>query len=265
MAYSLCEAGRLWHVDRYSKLGPLLAARIAKEETATVPGVGIILQPGSQGFHPTPTGWYVNPSYLPPFLLQYFAHNDPSSPWKSVLASLPSAVQTSGGFAMDWMSVTADTGLAPSAPPATVAALPAGQTGPTPIGSYDAIRVYLWLGMSDPKTPFVSQTLHLLPGMANYLSHNMTPPLQVGPEGQALNPNGPAGFSAAVIPYLHVLGHKADEKNQADRLAALLDPATGLYGHEGMYYDQNLVLFEEGWNSGRFRFDGDGSLHVKWK
>jgi endo-1,4-beta-D-glucanase Y len=140
MAYSLCEAGRLWHVDRYSKLGTVLAARIAQQEVVSVPSVGTVLLPGSQGFHPSPTTWYVNPSYLPPFLLEYFAHANPQSPWGAVLASLPAAVESRGGFAMDWMAVKADAGLQPSPPPGVAAALKEGETAPTPMGSFDAIR-----------------------------------------------------------------------------------------------------------------------------
>lgn len=105
-----------------------------------------------------------------------------------------------------------------------------------------------------------------LRGMATYLSNGaVTPPLQVGPEGQILNPAAPPGFSAAVIPYLHALNRKDAEKAQMTRLAATLDAGSGLYGHDGMYYDQNLALFALGSVEGRFRFEANGELRVKWK
>lgn len=113
MAYTLCEAGRLWHVDRYSKLGATLASRVAHEEIVTTASTGSFMIPGGQGFHPAPTNWYVNPSYLPPSLLIYFSHRDPMGPWGQVLASMPDVVRTSGGFAMDWMLVGQDIGVAP--------------------------------------------------------------------------------------------------------------------------------------------------------
>jgi len=167
---------------------------------------------------------------------------------------------------MDWMQASADTGLQPSAPPGVVAALQQGQTPPVPVGSYDAIRVYLWAGMADAHTPHLAQVFSSLRGMATYLSEgHVTPPLQVGPEGQVLQPASPPGFSAAVIPYLHALNRKQEEKTQATRLAATLDSQSGLYGREGQYYDQNLALFQEGFSTGRFRFEADGKLHVKWK
>jgi endoglucanase len=165
---------------------------------------------------------------------------------------------------MDWLVGNTDTGVVPSPPPSVMATLPSDQTPPMPLGSYDAIRVYLWAGIADPKTPHLAQELAALRGMGGYLSKNPVPPLSVGPEGQIVNPNGPVGFSAAVIPYLHLLGSKS-EAVQSDRLKAALDPATGLYGHDGMYYDQNLAMFAEGWSTGRFSFDSHGQLRLKWK
>jgi endo-1,4-beta-D-glucanase Y len=166
---------------------------------------------------------------------------------------------------MDWMSASTDTGIVASAPPGIVAALPQGQAAPTPVGSFDAIRVYLWAGLADPQTPHVREELASLHGMASYLSQHVAPPRQVGPEGQILNADGPAGFSAAVIPYLDSLGQTSAKKAEVDRLGALLDEKSGLYGKDGPYYDQNLVLFEDGWSTGRFRFDKGGELHAKWK
>ena len=74
-----------------------------------------------------------------------------------------------------------------------------------------------------------------------------------------------AGFSAAVVPYLHALGMKDQEKQQMDRLAATKDKGSGLYGHGGDYYDQNLAMFATGWGEHRFQFEADGRLRVKWK
>ena len=77
--------------------------------------------------------------------------------------------------------------------------------------------------------------------------------------------DGPVGFSAAVVPYLHALNMKQQEKLQTDRMAAMYDSARGLYGRDGLYYDQNLVLFEKGWTEERLRFDRQGRLKVKWR
>ena len=41
--------------------------------------------------------------------------------------------------------------------------------------------------------------------------------------------------------------------------------STGLYGRNAAYYDQNLILFATGWKDGRFRFDRNGRLKLKWQ
>jgi endoglucanase len=52
---------------------------------------------------------------------------------------------------------------------------------------------------------------------------------------------------------------------QVERLAATKDAASGLYGKNASYYDQNLALFANGWVEERYRFDRDGKLRVKSK
>lgn len=260
MAYTLCEAGRLWHADRFAKLGEVLASRVARQELVLVTGVGTTLQPGSEGFHPQPGTWFLNPSYLPPMLLAYFAHRQPQTPWNEALASLPELVGSEGGFVMDWLK--AENGAVK--PSATPAAAQEGKKEASPLGSYDAIRVYLWMGLADSRTRGVRESLEHMRGMALYLGGHGTPPLSVDPGGKVLNGDAPAGFSAAVIPYLHALRLKDLQKAQTDRLLATKDPQSGLYGHNGSYYDQNLALFATGWAEQRFRFESDGKLHVAW-
>lgn len=257
MAYALCEAGRLWKVPRYEKMGELMAARVAEREIVRFPGVGAVLIPGTEGFHPDARSWLVNPSYMPPELLEYFARRSPAGPWKDVLASLPVILRTKGGFAMDWMRTEAG-GVQP-APGAS------GGVAGVPVGSYEAIRVYLWLGMANPRTDGVKLSLAELGGMAAYLKSHTTPPSAVDPAGNVLVKDAPVGFSAAVIPFLRAQGMKKEEQTQQDRLVALRDPKTGLYGKDGAYYDQNLALFATGWTEERFRFEADGRLLLKSK
>lgn len=101
--------------------------------------------------------------------------------------------------------------------------------------------------------------------MATYLKAHITPPEKVDFQGQVLSTNAPPGFSAALIPYLHALGLKQQEKLQIDRLAATKVSTTGLYGPSAAYYDQNLALFSTGWSEQRYRFDRDGNLKVRWR
>jgi len=256
MAYALCEAGRLWKSSRYENMGKSMAARVAEREAVKVPGVGVVLIPGPEGFHPDAKTWFVNPSYAPPALLAYFAKRDPAGPWKDGLASLPAVLHTQGGFAMDWMTAGPG-GVQASLPPPGIAAV-------VPMGSYDAIRVYLWLGIADPKTDGVKQSMVEMKGMAMYLKGHTFPPESVTSAGKALGGNAPVGFSAAVIPFLRTQGMKKEEQVQENRLMSLRNGKSGLYGREAAYYDQNLALFATGWVEERFRFDMDGRLRLKW-
>jgi endoglucanase len=263
LAYSLLEAGRLWKEPRYTALGRSLLARIATEEVVLIPGVGTTLAPGAHGFHTDSDHYILNPSYLPLPLLVALAREVPDGPWRAVASELPDLIGrgAQAGFAMDWIAAGPD-GVHPSPPPSDRSA---GQREAHAGGSYDAIRVYLWLGMSDPGTAGVRQMQSSLSGMANYLKSAPAPPLEVDGQGSVMKPDGPVGFSAAVLPYLVSRGMKLQARVQTDRMAALLDPATSLYGRQASYYDQNLALFSTGWNEERFRFERDGSLRLKWK
>jgi endoglucanase len=262
IAYSLLEAGRLWHEPRYEALGKSVAARVAQEEVVFVPGLGATLIAGNSGFHPSPDTWILNPSYLPLPVLTRLAAALPDGPWVSVIASMgPMLARGSGsGWAMDW--VAAGSSIRAIATPGEFVAAKAN----APIlGSYDAIRVYLWLGISAPATPGRADLLSYLPGMANYLKTQGAPPSKVDSNGRVVDSASPVGFSAAVAPYLAAMGMASQAKTQMDRVAEAKDSSTGLYGNDARYYDQNLVLFSMGWAEERYRFDATGMLQVKWK
>ena len=262
MAYDLIEGGRLWHDDRLTKLGDVMLDRIAHSEIALSQTLGTVVLPGPAGFQPQPNTLVLNPSYAPPQVLARLKDEQPAGPWGAVLDALPGLIGAAApnGFVMDWISSGAT-----NAPSATPAELATGKTGLTPVGSYEAIRVYLWLGLADKGTPGVQQSLQYCNGMGHYMQGNLTPPLQIDSTGKVLNPDGTVGFSAAIIPFLTVTGRKNEAQAQATRLQASVDTATGLYGHSAEYYDQNLALFSTGWSEGRFRFDREGRLKLKWK
>jgi endoglucanase len=169
---------------------------------------------------------------------------------------------------MDW--VTAGGGIAATAAPGQggrgdILASDKDGTLGKPAGSYDAIRVYLWLGMASPETPGVQESLTGIAGMAAYMKSHPAPPRRMDEKGTVVEADGPVGFSGAVVPYLHSLSMKKEEKSQMDRMAAMYDSARGIYGRDGMYYDQNLVLFAKGWTEERLRFDRQGRLKVQWR
>ena len=99
-----------------------MAARIAQEEVASVPGLGTTLIAGARGFHPDAKTWILNPSYLPLPVLRRLAAVTPQEPWKAVMASLnPLLAKGCGaGYAMDWVVADID-GVHPSMTPAQLA------------------------------------------------------------------------------------------------------------------------------------------------
>jgi endoglucanase len=262
MAYTLVEAGRLWKAPAYTNLGRRMMAQIAKSEVADLPGFGLMLMPGPIGYQHGQV-WTLNPSYLPLFIFDRLATIDPSGPWREVAINIPRLLQQSArhGFAMDWVDYVPGDGFYPTPP------IHADGTTPDPaLGSYDAIRVYLWAGMLDGSGKTRFEMLSAVPAMSVYLANHDAPPEKVSDLGIPLAQDGPVGFSAAVLPYLRAFGNLSRESaQQTIRLSSMRDATTGLYGKDLAYYDQNLALFATGFLDGRFRFGPGGELKVEWK
>ena len=159
---------------------------------------------------------------------------------------------------MDWVAYNTKSGFAPASGPGQMSSAGA-------VGSYDAIRVYLWAGMADSASAGSRALLEALDGMEAYLGSHAVPPERVASDGSAVGANGPVGFSAALLPYLDAVGKTRSLEQQQTRVNAARNMATGLYGQGQAYYDQNLVMFGKGWEQHRFRFGSEGELKVTWK
>ena len=250
MAYTLLEAGKAWNEQRYTKIGSALAQHIAEQEVVQVPGLGSTVIPGPTGFQHG-NSYRLNASYVPLQLILGLGYFMPDGPWEKVASMVPTVVSDSAphGFVSDWTEFKIDAGL---------------QTTPT-IGSYDAIRVYLWAGMLDPATPHRDVLLQSLSGMATYLHTNAIPPAKVRPDGTIEDPKGPVGFSAALLPYAAALREDQIQDQQLSRMKSELKTKTGLFGAPPRYYDQNLALFGLGFLQRQFWFNPQGVLKLKWK
>jgi endoglucanase len=264
MAYTLVEAGRLWKAPAYSNQGRQMMALIAKSEVADLPGFGLMLLPGPTGYHhqtgPRMQSWTLNPSYLPLFVFERLASEDPAGPWQHIALGIPGFLRQSAvhGYAMDWVNYVPGDGFYPVGPhPENNAEMP--------VGSYDAIRVYLWAGMIDGGDKQKEEVLGAIPAMSTYLVDHDSPPEKVSDLGIPMAQDGPAGFSAAVLPYLMSYpGKEKPRARQTIRLSMMKDHGSGLYGRDQTYYDQNLALFATGFVEARFRFGLDGKLKVEW-
>ena len=264
IAYSLVEAGRLWKNPTYSNLGREMMGLVARQEVAELPGFGMMLMPGPTALFTHKGTWTVNPSYVPLFIFERFSAIEPAGPWGAIAMNIPRLLKESGrhGFAMDWTNYLPSDGFYPAPPPG--AQPPTGQQAPPALGSYDAIRVYLWAGMlSEGQTR--TDLLGSISGMASYLGNHGAPPEKVSDLGIPLEQDGPVGFSAALLPYLRAFPDASRlAAQQRIRMSAQSDPASGLYGKDPAYYDQNLVLFATGFLDERFRFGPRGELKVEW-
>jgi endoglucanase len=248
MAYSLFEAGQAWSVPRYTQIAESLAARIADEEVAQLPDGTPVLIPGARGFR-TEGSVRLNASYLPLQLFTALGTLHKTGPWARIAEQIPTLIRASSphGFATDWMEITDD-----------------GRVIPSAHGSYDAIRTYLWAGMLDPSTPARDDILKALSGMAGRVREARVPPANVTADGITRDAKGPIGFSAALLPYLDAIGETRLARAQWSRVRESRDAKTGLFGRPAKYYDQNLALFAIGAREQQFWFDARGRLRTRW-
>lgn len=273
MAYALGEAGRLWGQRRYLALASLLAARILREEVAVLPGLGPTLLPGPRGFGPDLQDRQLrarlNPSYLPLPVLRWLAQRSGSPAWQAVVASSVKVIEASApkGFAGDWIRFEADALDGADLRTGSSGEPPAGAFRPGRIspsddaekrqGSYDAIRVYLWLGITDPADPARAPLLRQLSPMADWIERQGLPPEHIDPVTLAVRGDGPSGFSAAALPFLAALQRTQALGRQTQRLQ--LQPL-----RDHAYFEQSLALFGQGFLDERYRFDRDGTLLPAW-
>jgi endoglucanase len=249
IAYDLLQAGRLWREPRYTKLGEALAAQIASKEITSLTGLGPMLLPGPQGFQ-TGDVTRLNPSYLPLPVLRALASEMPNGPWNKLAENAYQLVKTTSpqGFAPDW------------------AAWRAGQFVVDPkngdIGSYDAIRVYLWAGMTASADPLARFWLATLGGMRAQVAQTGVPPEKVAAASGASSGEGPLSYWGALAPYFKTLGDERGLGLARAHLAALDNP---VQGREPVYYDRVLGLFGTGFIDGRYRFDEAGRLVPSWR
>ena len=259
IAFSLVEAGRLWKAPAYTATGRSMMHMIAISEVADLPGFGKMLLPGPIGFKHD-RSFTLNPSYLPLFLFERWAVIDPAGPWQQVALNIPKLLRQSSvhGYPMDWVQYVPGDGFYPATPHPE-------KDSPAPVGSYDAIRVYLWVGITEPSSPLRAEILSAVPSMGVYLASHDDPPEKVSNQGIPLEQSGPTGFTAALIPYLRAYpGLVKTSSMLIIRLARQKDAASGLYGKDLTYYDQNLALFSTGFTEGKFRFGPGGELRVEW-
>jgi endoglucanase len=278
IAFDLIQAGRLWKRVDYTAAGQGLLKLIAQKEVFRVHGFFALL-PGQTGFEHGGT-IVVNPSYMPLFVLRSHARSQPAGPWSQIAESLPGLLRGGSidGFAPDWLQITPDGTISPASAP--------DRPGTPAIGSYDAIRVYLWSGLTAEGTPGRAAVLKDLASMAIYevahplpceaiverqmiegQMHGMTANAEAAKADGELHArgSGPIAYSAALIPFLEASHAFGAADVQEKRLNAAWSSYSNLYGNPPHYYDQNLVMFALGFTEHRYRISSDGDLETAWQ
>jgi len=253
IAYALLEAGRLWQQPQYTDLGKKLLALVSKEEVVEAGAAGTLLLPGPVGFKLSGDRYRINPSYMPGFMFHYFADVDGGGPWQAIWD--------------DYLRVAPNvfaSGVAPDLYVINTKGVVTPDSERAPSSSYDAIRVYLWAGMS--RDAASQQLLRLLAPYAKVIRANGgAPPEKVNPaNGVAIKADwAPIGYSGAVLPFVSALRDQDLADEQLGRLRR--DLVRAKLGGDTNYYDQMLIMFGEGWQEGYYRFDEQGRLQPRWQ
>ena len=236
LAYTLQQAGHLWSRPDLSASGQLLAQRLLRESSVTVPAIGPVLLPAPAGFRQA-QGWRINPSYIMPVLTHALAQSDPQ--WRSVHQTQAVLLLDSlaAGYPADWAHLSHDGRVTQIQPKASK-------------GSFDAIRVYLWAGISPASIEPVATLRRQLQPVITHLRRHGTPPLQL----QQQSGVAPASFSVALLPYLNSVDATDEFAQQLARTKARHESM------QGRYYSQALTMFARGHVDGYYRFDSHGRL-----
>ncbi|HWE23333.1 MAG TPA: cellulose synthase complex periplasmic endoglucanase BcsZ [Myxococcales bacterium] len=253
ISYALFEAGRLWSEPRYGDLARQILSNVVAREVSDLAGLGPTLLPGPAGFVlDDDRGVRLNPSYLTPQILRRFSSAGIAGPWKAVRASAIRTLRDGGhgGAIPDWVSYRPRRGFAPDPVQGSV-------------GSYDAIRSYLWSGMLAEDDPSAAALKRSLRGLLRHFQETGKLPERIDVVSGRTAGTAPVGFYAALMPLARALSDERTLQALQDRVAAA--EKNGLYGDPPAYYDQNLVLFARGFLDGRFGFDADGTLHTAWE
>lgn len=248
IAYSLIEAGRLWNHYYYTSLGYLLLEQIRQYEVVDVPNLGLSILPAPKGFNNTPTSFRLNPSYAPLQILDRFAKLYPKQDWQGISDSTAKLILQSSptGFTPDWVDITASKD---------------SNNWSLGVGSYDAIRTYLWVGMLAVEHPKRAQFLATMAPMAEATKKNAAPPEKITTENGVYAGNGPAGFSAALLPFLSQYDMPLVLAEQRERATRVWASADG----NNRYYASVLSLFGTGWDQGFYHFTAAGALVPAWQ
>lgn len=250
IAYSLLEAGRLWNRPDYTAKGRAMLV-VLKSQTRHVRHLGHVLLPGKVGFE-NKKGVLLNPSYYPLFIFKRFAKEDAfftevyDASLRAVIRSAPD------GFAPDWARFDYAGNLV---------------TERDNLGSYNAIRTYMWAAMTAQSDPAYDLLKKQFSAMIDTTMRLRLPPEKVDLNTLKINRTGPDSFGACLLAYMDSIaedqGEEASYRNDGSRTASFIRT---LIAHRTMepdsYYSNVLSLYAIGFDRRYFAFAPDGRVLV---
>ncbi|XQF90576.1 cellulose synthase complex periplasmic endoglucanase BcsZ [Pseudoalteromonas espejiana] len=247
IAYSLSQAAILWDERRYSILAAVMAQRIMREETAYISGLGLTLLPAPAGFEFKNDTYKLNPSYSPLFIYQQFSKLYPHSPWQQLHEGSAKLILDTAykGVSPDWVMYSPAKGFY-------------YDKKVPDLGSFNAIRVYLWASMMAEDAPYKKElTAQFLPFLEDINKRGYVPLNTYATSGKTQK-RGPLGFNAALLP---LLASQADDSLvMAIQQKLMVDKSFT----QTRYYDSVLNLFGNSALNKRFSITADGTLKPMW-
>jgi endoglucanase len=249
ISYTLLEASRIWCHTPYAEKGRALGKQILSQEVMEINGLGLSVLPGNNGFVRKDGSIKLNPSYIPLFLMARFAQEwSDDSRWAHIYLASQRLLLDSGrtGHYPDW--VLYKNGQL---------SLPQEEQR----GDYDAIRNYLWIGISDNSDPITKTLIQLLSPTTSLLQQRQYMPEWFEPMSGAVSTEpGPAGFQVATAPFLKAAGlPELAKKFNAHGLKSIEKEAWLKYG----YYNGALSLFGQGYMDQLYEFNSLGKLLLR--
>jgi endoglucanase len=208
------------------------------------------------------TKWSLNPSYYPLPLLRRIAFERSNLQWDEIISNVPKVIKEGSPqkFPADWIYYKLNTGD-----------IPEFYFDPTrgQKSSFDAIRVYLWAGVTHPDDPYRRDILLSISGIVRAIAIKGYVPEKIDAlTGEIINNSySPFGFSAAVAPYFYAIGKKETAQAQINRANSMIKKSQlpeNINTNKLRYYDYSLSLFGLGFTEGYYRFNLNGFLETAW-
>lgn len=235
--YDLLEASRLFNEPSYKNKALQLISFLKKNCLYHSNVMGTLMLPGIYGFvHDD----YItlNPSYYPSFIFERISKEDPD--FKIIFNHTISMVLKSAGqgWFADWVDfdlnghqiIRTDT-----------------------VGSWDALRVYLWYGITNRADPYRKIVYRYAKRAIDYADRHGLFPDEYNFYSQKISEKGNIAFDAAMIPW-------------AENRKSLQLMRTAVANHTfrpDEYYSAVIALFAIGYDNRYYRIDRNGSLLIK--